>query len=121
MSDLESFEQKYFPDPASSSFEIEGQAYGMKEVTLAPVTAEEIRDVLAHTEVIHTPEADFVLSPGQVWVVATQPVLEWEVEISEEQFWKILLMVGGPELAREVAMDVEDVLRWEGEGGSCLS
>jgi hypothetical protein len=101
-----------------------GAVYGIKNAKLMPVTAEEIRDVLSHVEVIETHEVDLVCSPGQMWVVEKKPrpiTMEFEATLTEEQFWKVVDLVCGPEMAADIRRDVDDILRWEGEGGPCLS
>lgn len=86
------------------------------------VTMKDIGEVLAHTEVVETPDVDLVVSPGQVWLVPKheQQTLSWEVEISEESFWLIVGVVYGAEVVREMKQDLEDLLRWEEEGGPCV-
>lgn len=101
---------------------------GTWEMTSSPqpvpevVSIDNIRDVVAHTEVIPTEHGDLIASPGQVWLMSEGelPSLTMEVELTEEQFWVLLDIMGGPEFAAEVRQDVNDVLRWEGEGGPCL-
>lgn len=104
MSDLNDFEKKYFPDPLL-------------------VSPQDVRDVLAHTEIIETEEMDLVCSPGQVWVVEkeNQRPLTWEVSLHEDQFWLVVGAVWGANVVSEMKAELEDMLRWEGEGGSCLS
>lgn len=87
---------------------------------LTPVTAEEVREALAHTEVIETPTVDFVLSPGQVWAVQkTKWADTHQIEVPEETFWELVAFCLGEAALVEMKQDLEDLLVWEGEGGSC--
>src|SRR5687768_12219706 len=108
--DLESFEQKYSPGLAPPPQPLS-------------VSIANIREVLAHTEIVETDQGDLIASPDQVWLIpkGEQQTLSWEVNLSEEQFWTIVGAVWGLEIVREMKEELNDWLRWEEEGGPCLS
>lgn len=112
--DLNSFECMYFPE---ASLAAQQPDESWLDVGL-------IRDVILHTEIIETPDVDLVVSPGQVWLMAhdgAPPVITGEIELNEEQFWQLLRVFLSAEEVAQIRHDVDDVLRWEGEGGSCLN
>lgn len=93
-----------------------------------PVVADElvvrnISEVLAHTEIIETPHGDLVASPGQMWLLPHREAqsVSWEITLTEEQFWMVVGAVYGPQVVAELKAGFDDLLRWEGEGGSCLN
>jgi hypothetical protein len=91
-----------------------GAPYGLQNATIELLPEDEadrLGEDVAELEELR-------VAPGQVWLLG-KPVspLSWDVQLSEEQFWNLVDMLLGPEVVAEMKHDLEDVLRWEGEGG----
>lgn len=98
-----------------------GAASVSMETSSGWVDVGRIRDAVLHTEIIESEQGDLVASPGQLWLMSERPPQEisWEITVTEEQFWRVVAAVYGPEVVVEMKQELEAVLAWEGEGGSC--
>ena len=85
------------------------------------VTMEDIREVLAHTEILETGQGDLIVSPGQVWLSSGTLIESYEIELREDQFWTLVGVMLGEDAVREMKQELDDLLRWEAEGGACLA
>lgn len=92
-----------------------------------------IKGVLGETQVLQLgPGHEVVFTESNGWDLRGAPDdmvfsktmrggrMEWEVQCSEETFWSLCAQFLGPQGVREMKQDLEDLLRWEGEGGPCL-
>lgn len=117
------------PDETALVFTSDGQVLGAKNMRLTPLTEEDIARALARTEVVETEQGDLLVAPGRAYFIGkdSDPLIpmwggsiEMEVELPEDQFWRVVEALLGSEAAREMKQDLEDILRWEGEGGPCM-
>jgi len=104
-----------------------GDLHELAEIGITPLLPSDVADVLAHTDIVEGQEGDLIAGPECAWVVARDVFArdrvahEFVLDVPEDQFWRLVTLFGGQDFAEELRHDLDDMLRWESEGGSCVS